>query len=355
MKIKKVNCERSYVNLNKPFKTALRTATFIEVINVTITLDNGIKGIGSATSTWKITGESLDSIEAAIMGPIKDVIINQNIQNLNDILLEVEACCIFNFSAKSAVDIALHDLYCKVYDIPLYVYLGGKKNSIQTDVTVSIDEPKVMRKEAIEYVKQGFQILKIKVGNNVKKDIQRISEIQQNIDSPISLRLDANQGWSGKEAINIIHEFENMDIHIEFIEQPVHMNNIDELKFVKDNVNIPIMADESVFSPIDAQQLINKEAVDFLNIKLMKSGGIRRARQIADIAEASNIKCMIGSMMESDLSVTAAAHLAYSHPNISFYDLDAPLWLDKEFIKGGMQFKNNEIYLSENPGLGFES
>jgi len=136
---------------------------------------------------------------------------------------------------------------------------------------------------------------------------------------------------------NIIRKFD-----IEFVEQPVPQHDVSGLKFVKNNVNTPIMADESIFSPVDAFQLLKNEAVDLLNIKLMKSGGVRRTKQIADVAESMNIPCMIGSMMESSIS----------HPNIISYDLDASLWLIDEVIEGGIHFNQSEVCLTDKSGLG---
>lgn len=354
MKINDIKCEHVTTDLQQPFKTAVRTATFIETIDVTITLENGLEGIGAATSAWKVTGESLQSIEAAIMGPIRDALIGRDIKRLNAILFEMEKSCKENFSAKAAVDIALHDMYAKFFQLPLYAVLGGEMNTIQTDITIGLDEPEIMGEEAKERLNQGFSFLKIKVGNDVATDIQRIQEIKNATGKNVALRLDANQGWNAKQAIVFIQEMERQETNIEFVEQPVPQHDMSGLKFVKENVNTPIMADESIFSPFDAFQLLKNEAVDLLNIKLMKSGGVRRAKQIADVAESMSIPCMIGSMMESSVSVTAAAHLAVSHPNIISYDLDAPLWLKDEMIEGGMTFNQSEIWLAEQAGLGIE-
>lgn len=352
MNINDIKCEHVTTDLQQPFKTAVRTATYIETMDVTIKLENGVEGIGAATSTWKITGESLQSIEAAIMGPIKDVLIGRDIKRLNANLLAMEESCKENYSAKAAADIALHDVYAKFFQLPLYALLGGEVNTMQTDITIGLDEPEKMGEEAKERLNQGFSFLKIKVGNDVATDIQRIKEIKSVAGEEVVLRLDANQGWNAKQAIAFIQEMEKQEMNIEFVEQPVPQHDMSGLKFVKNNVNTPIMADESIFSPIDAFQLLKNEAVDLLNIKLMKSGGVRRAKQIADVAESMNIPCMMGSMMESSVSVTAAAHLAISHPNIISYDLDAPLWLKDEVIEGGIHFNQSEVWLTDKSGLG---
>ncbi|UFT98847.1 dipeptide epimerase [Radiobacillus kanasensis] len=352
MKIVNVTSERREVKLKKPFKTALRQVTSIEVIDVKVELENGEIGFGSASSTWKITGDSMEGMEAAIHGPIKEAIIDKDIVSLGSILTDLQRSCVGNTSAKAAVDMALHDTYCRMYQIPLYAYLGGKTNVVETDMTVSIDHPDVMYKEATEIVDQGFKVLKIKVGNDAKQDIYRIEKVREAAGDHVHLRLDANQGWTSKQAVQIIKHLERENMGIELVEQPVPANDIEGLKFIRERVATPVMADESAFSPNQSLQLLKTGAVDLINIKLMKSGGIRQAWQIADICQAAGIECMIGSMMESIASVTAAAHVAVAHPNITYYDLDAPLWMADEGLKGGMQYNGSIVELQDRNGLG---
>lgn len=351
MKITEMETQKTSLPLEKPFKTALRSVTEIEVIDVMLHLENRETGLGSASSTWQITGESLASIQAAIEGPIKAAVLNRNIEELEDILTKMHGSCVANSSAKAAVDIALHDAYCKMYNIPLHQYLGGGSTFPTTDMTISIDDPEVMQKDAKSRVEQGYQVLKIKIGNNEQDDIRRILKIREAVGPNVKLRLDANQGWNAKQAVKTIRYLEE-NVGIELVEQPVPAHDFDGLKYIRERVDTPIMADESVFSPYDAFQLIRNEAVDLINIKLMKSGGIRRARQIADMAQSAGIECMIGSMMESHTSVTAAAHLAYAHSNITRYDLDAALWLKEQSAEEGIKWQGDTAQLSNKPGLG---
>ncbi len=329
LKIIDVKVKRRLIELHTPFKTALRTVTEIESIDVFLHIDNGMVGRGAAAPTPVITGDFASGIEEAILGPIRSSLIGKEIEQLHSLLSYVQKSCIGNTSAKAAVDIALYDAYCQFHNIPLYALLGGKKE-FYTDITVSVDDPISMAKEAKKHVEKGFQTLKIKVGQSARLDLERIEAIKNIIPKDIALRLDANQGWEPKEAVSIIKEMEKRNVNIEFIEQPVHAQDWEGLKYVKNHVYIPIMADESIFSAEDALKLVQGHYVDCINIKLMKCGGIRQAWKIADVAEAAGVKCMIGSMMESSLSVTAAAHIAAAHPNIHYVDLDAPLWLMEE-------------------------
>lgn len=342
MKITDVKVNRRHVKLHTPFKTALRTVTEIESIDVFIHTDEGIVGKGAAAATPVITGDFANGIEEAILGPIRSVLVDKDVLQFQTLLLHIQMSCIGNTSAKAAVDMALYDVYCRFYNIPLYALLGGKKE-IHTDITVSVDEPLLMAKEAKKHIEKGFQTLKIKVGKEAHLDLERIEAIRNVVPKNTTLRLDANQGWKPKEAVSIIREMENRNLNIEFVEQPVHAKDWEGLKYVKDNVQTPIMADESMFSARDALKIVQGGYADLLNIKLMKCGGIREAWKIADIAEAAGVKCMVGSMMESSLSVSAVAHLAAAHPNIHYFDLDAPLWLVEE--PEGMTYTGPKVNL----------
>jgi L-alanine-DL-glutamate epimerase-like enolase superfamily enzyme len=349
MKIRELRVMRRSIPLRVPFKTALRTATEIESVEVTILLANGIAGRGAAAPAYVITGDSAESIEAALLGPIRQAVIGADLAQFAQGLAKVQTCCIGNTSAKAAADIALHDAYSKALNLPLYRLLGGKKG-IDTDMTVGVDTPEAMAAQAAICVQDGFDVLKIKVGNDPKLDMARIQAVRERIPSHVRIRIDANQGWTPKEAVQIINEMERLKLGIEFVEQPVAAHDLEGLKFVTERVNVPIMADESLFSARDALKLVTGRCVDLFNIKLMKCGGIGEAQKIAGIAEAGGVRCMIGSMMESSMSVAAAAHFAAAHPNVQYYDLDAPLWLTEE--PEGIRYKGKYIELSNLPGIG---
>ncbi len=356
MRIVDIKTSRISVPLKKPFKTALRTVTIAESIIVKVMSDNGKVGWGEAPPTLVITGESLDSIETAIHQPIKAALIGKDLSAYEDVFQTLHKVLVRNTSAKAAIDMALYDLISQEAGMPLYQFLGGYRNELETDFTVSVNSPKEMGEDAVEYVKNGFTVLKIKVGkDDIKKDIQRIQEIRNRIGNEIKIRLDANQGWEVKEAIHSILKMEDMGLNIELIEQPVKADDIDGLKKVTDAVETPIMADESVFSPEQAFLVAKNKSADLINIKLMKAGGIYKAEWINRIAETSGIQCMVGSMIESRLAITAAAHFAASKKNITRYDFDAPLMLDSDLIQGGVMYHGNKITFPASSGLGIQS
>ncbi|MCM3791132.1 dipeptide epimerase [Domibacillus indicus] len=352
MLIQHLYVERRSAALIKPFITALRTVTSIEFIVVRLLLEDGTEGIGSAAPTMVITGDSIQSMEAAVQTIISPLLIGKEVNDIRALSQAVQQSCVGNTSAKAAVEIALFDAYAKGMNIPLYQVFGGKTNVLQNDLTISINQTSMMVKDAVDAVQNGFTALKVKAGLNADEDLKRIAAIREAVGEAIEIRVDANQGWTKKEAVRIIHRWQHEGLNIAVVEQPVAAGDLEALKYVTDRVETPIMADESVFSPEQAMELVQRKAVDWLNIKLMKTGGIVRALQIADIAQAGGVPCMIGSMMESSISVMAAAHLAAAHPNIKKIDLDAPLWLEESRVKD-FPFNGPAIMLSKQPGIGY--
>jgi L-Ala-D/L-Glu epimerase len=355
MIIEKIETFRTAVPLNKPFKTALRTVTVAEAIFVKITCDNGITGWGEAPPTLVITGDSLVSIEGAINEVIGPFLINKNLLGYEAIFQGLKTILVNNTSAKAAVDMALYDCISQNCGLPLYQFLGGFRKEIETDFTVSVNSPEEMGEDAVNYVNKGFNVLKVKVGiGDIAAELARIREIRKRVGSEIKIRLDANQGWKPKDAIRVIQSMEDEGLDIELVEQPVKAEDLDGLKQVTDSVDTLIMADESVFSPKQAFEVIRRRSADLINIKLMKSGGIYQAQMINQMAETAGMECMVGSMIETRLGITAAAHFAASKKNITRFDFDAPLMLAEAVIAGGIKYNGRKITLPERTGLGIE-
>ncbi|WP_462409646.1 mandelate racemase/muconate lactonizing enzyme family protein [Neobacillus sp. Marseille-QA0830] len=353
MKIERVETYRVAVPLTKPFKTALRTVTTAVSVYVKITCDNGIAGWGEAPPTVVITGDSILSIESAIHDVMKPFLLAKSLLNYEFIFQGLKTILVGNPSAKAAVDMALYDCLAQYCKLPLYQFLGGHKNEVETDFTVSVNGPEEMGEDAVRYVQNGFNTLKVKVGkDDIGKDLDRIKEIRNRVGYDIKLRLDANQGWTPKDAIRAIRKLEDSGLEIELVEQPVKAADIEGLKQVTDNVETLIMADESVFTPKQAFQVLTTRSADLINIKLMKAGGIYQAQIINALAETCGVECMVGSMIETKIGLTAAAHFAASKQNITRYDFDAPLMLAKENVDGGIQYNGRHITLPEAPGLG---
>jgi len=213
------------VPLIKPFKTALRTVYSLEAITLKIVTDIGIEGYGETAPTKAITGETKESIEKAIK-IIGKKIIGKNLEDFNHVIEIVHTSIEQNFSAKSAVEIALYDIVSQNSKLPLFKYLGGSKTSFKTSSTISLNPIDMMIKDSYEALNDGFTSLKIKLGDNYKEDVQRVIEISNAIGKNVSLKLDANQGWTPKESVSFLNAIEDENIVVDLIEQPVSRYDI---------------------------------------------------------------------------------------------------------------------------------
>ncbi|HJG07189.1 MAG TPA: dipeptide epimerase [Megamonas hypermegale] len=352
MKIIKIEIGKVKIPLKKPFITALRHVDFAEDIIIKIITDTGNVGYGNAPPTAVITGDSQDSIISAIQNVIAPQLIGLDIWETEEIFQRIDKSMLHNSSAKACLDIAVYDLLGQMCNLPLYKLLGGYRHSFKSDLTISLREPGIMAQDAREAVNNGYTDLKLKVGGNAKLDFERVKAIREAVGDKISIRLDANQGWKPKEAVRLIRQFEDKGLNIELIEQPVIAHDMSGLKFVTDNVDTLIMADEAAFGTYEVFQLLSNRACDLINIKLMKAGGIHNALKIADMASTCGVECMMGCMLESKLGITASASLAGAKSIITRADLDAADLLAEDPIKGGISYNKNTILSNEQAGLG---
>jgi len=352
VKIREIKIGKVSIPLKKPFKTALRQVSSAEDIIIKVIADTGEVGYGNAPPTAVITGDSQDSIVAAIRDTIGPKIIGMDVDNLEGIMTILDESMVHNHSAKAAVDIAVYDLFGKLHGLPLYKLFGGYRNVMTTDLTISVNEPEEMIRDSLEAVAEGYTALKLKVGTDAALDIKRVQGIRAAVGYEIKIRLDANQGWNPKEAVRTIRKFEDLGLDIELIEQPVTARDFAGLKYVTDHVETAIMADESAFGPYEVFQLLSMKACDLINIKLMKAGGLHNALKIANFAETVGIQCMMGCMLESKVGITAAASIAGGKKIITMADLDAAVLLAKDPVVGGVSFAKNQLIIPDMPGLG---
>jgi o-succinylbenzoate synthase len=353
MKITDIRYGMLRVPLKTPFKTALRTVHTVEDIVVEIHTDTGNIGYGEAAATAVITGDTHGSIIEAISKFIAPRLIGQDIADLNHNTQLIQTALERNTSAKAAVEIAIYDLFGQLYNAPLYKILGGGDPVVTTDITISVDYIDKMVADSVNAVERGFESLKIKVGKDIGVDIERIKAIYAAVADRALLRLDANQGWTAKQAVYALRTLEDAGIKLELVEQPVKAQDLEGMKYVTERVHTPIMADESVFGPTQVIELIRMRAADIINIKLMKTGGISNALHIADIAALYQVECMIGCMIETSISVSAAVHVAVAKANvIKKVDLDGPSLCAFNPVDGGVIFNESEISITDAPGLG---
>lgn len=338
------------LKLLKPVTVALGVVTALPTLIVKIETSDGFTGYGECAPISFVTGETLASVEA-VYESFKKNLISMDSSCIEQIHDKMNRLFLANTAAKTGIDIALFDIAAKRAGIPLYKYLGGAKSNFPVDKTISIGTDEEMVADALQVKKEGFGIVKVKLGLGVKSDITKIKLIREAIGSDMAIRIDANQGWSKLDAIKIINAIEQYDVEV--IEQPLKYWDFDGHALVRDKVSIPLMADESLFSEFDAIKIIKSNAFDIFNIKLMKCAGLYNAIKINSIGQASGFECMLGCMLESNIGISAAASFIGAKSNVTKADIDSVLHIHQPpQITGGVQFKDGNAVLSDEPGLG---
>lgn len=354
MKITDLKVEVVKIPLKKPFRIAFAVQEYATNVLVKVMTDEGIWGIGEAAPFAPVTGESTETV-LEVLKVFKQGLIGMNPLHIESIHEMMNRLFVGNTSAKAAIDIAMYDIKGKAMGQPLYKVLGGHSNQFVSDMTIGIDTPENMAKEAKERVEHdGYSVLKVKAGINPVEDIRALTLIREAVGEKVRLRVDANQGYTVNEAVKTLLAFEK--IGVEAVEQCLPWWDFDGAKFVRSKVGLKVMLDESIHTPIDAARACKMDAADLLNIKLMKCGGLYPAEQINAIAEANHTQCMVGCMLETKVAITAGASLVAAKRNITEADCDSFLYaVDPEMgMPGGFTIENGVFTLSEKPGLGLD-
>lgn len=318
---------------------------------VRLRTEEGVVGYGEGCPFPPVTAETQESAVVMVRA-LGEVLRGRDPFSVARTAADMDAFAPHNPSSKAALEMALWDICGKLAGQPVCDLVGRYRDSFETDKTVFLEPPDAMAQAAADVVRSGFKVIKVKVGQSPELDTTRLHAIRDAVGPAVRIRVDANQGWTPAEAVKCLRNMEQYQI--EFAEQPVLYWDWTGMKFVRDHAPMAIMADESVHCAHDAIEGIRRDAVDMINIKLMKSGGILRGLGIAAVAGAANLKCMVGCMMETRLALTAAAHLACAEESILYADLDASLFLSEDPIIGGMEVKDGMVTLPHAPGLGLD-
>ena len=353
MKIKDIKVWNADLGNTKPYTIAFKTVDQVRNAFVEIILENGITGIGSGNPSEYVTGENLNQTIEVLQEKNLDFLVGRDIREMNQLLFEVLQKFPKNPAARAALDIALHDTFTRFLNVPLVKFLGQKIKTLPTSNTIGIKNVEETLKEAIDYDKQGFKVLKVKLGKDLEEDIERLVKLREQFGKKMVIRIDANQGYSVQQTIDFFNRTKSLDI--ELIEQPLPAKMVKELKNLPDEIKAIVAADESLLSPLDALELVKPpRAAGIFNIKLMKCGGVSQGLKIAEIALQEKVDLFWGCNDESAVSITAALHAAFACSNTKYIDLDGSLDLGRDEVKGGFILKDGYMSCSEKPGLGLE-
>lgn len=344
--------------LNLELQTALTVAygsyPVLDYALIKITTDDGLTGLGEASPDPAVTGETQNSVLAALQQAATFLVGNDPF-NIDNIIALCRERILAYPAAIAAIDMALYDLMGQALQVPVYQLLGGKSRpSITLYPVIPMDDPEVMASMSRHFVDMGADTLKLKLGSDPETDLLRLKKIRNAISGTIKLRLDINQGWKNAETsirtIQKLHEY-----NIEWIEQPVIAGDLVGLSEVTAAVEIPIMADESCHNSEDVFKIASMYAANLINIKLMKCGGLYQATKMLAVAEAAGIACILGSMGESSIGSAAGLHLMIAKPSIIACELIGPLFITNDPATGyQVDMATFQATSNNKPGLGVQ-
>jgi L-Ala-D/L-Glu epimerase len=314
-----ISSSRCALALRERFTTAVRSADTIDALRVEIATDDGRVGIGLATATPAITGDTVASMEVFLADHVRPLLVGRMLGR--DLALDIQTLTVVSPSGTAGVDMALLNLI----DEP-------SSASVPTSITVSAGSAEDMAGAAVARVNEGFSVVKIKLGVDPEGDLARLNSVFHALEGRAQLWVDANQGWTLDQTLRLMDRALATGVAPEMLEQPVPRDCFDQLGVIARTIPIPLTADESARSVADIGRIATTGGVRGVNIKLMKFGGPTGARVAANAAHAHGLTVLVGSMMEHPQSVAAAVRFAASLPSTdntfaAVHDLDAAWWM----------------------------
>jgi muconate cycloisomerase len=317
----------------------------------------GLTGIGEVSCTPVWSGEDAHTAAHVIRDFLEPAVRGEDPLAIERLTAKLKRAVAGHPFTKSGVEMALWDILGKAAGLPLYRLLGGPvRERIPIKMSVSGAEPARAAELARWAMEKGLRALKVKVGMDPEGDIERVRAVRQAIGPGVPLGIDANGGWTPRVAIAAIRRLAG-ECGIYFAEQPVAPAAVEWLADVRRNVPVPVMADESCYSPQDAMALARAGAADVLSLYVGK-GGIGPARKIAAVAEAAGLTCTVGSNLELGIASAAMAHLAAATPAVGAEDFPCdilgPLAYEHTLVAEPLEVRDGAVTPPAGPGLGVE-
>ncbi|MEO0895358.1 MAG: dipeptide epimerase [Bacteroidota bacterium] len=356
--ISSVKFWKENLDLTRPYTIAYKTVSAVSNIFVEIELESGLTGLGACNPSKQVVGKDVeDSYLEMQQEHWQDWLVGKDIRSLNALLQTIHSPN--NRQAWTvAIDIALYDLFAKGLGVPVVDYLGRAHDRLPTSITIGIKGLAETMEEAAEYVGRGFRYMKVKIGEGLAPDLERLSKLREHYGNSIHIRVDGNQGYTASELVEFWQTAQHLDL--ELIEQPMKAfeptEQLPRMQAVPQEIRDKVALDESLRFEEDAHHITTLEPRPggIFNIKLMKCRGIYPALQIARLARYRDIDLMWGCNDESIVSITAALHAAFSCPNTKFLDLDGSLDLARDVVEGGFAIENGMMRIAGGPGLGLK-
>jgi L-alanine-DL-glutamate epimerase-like enolase superfamily enzyme len=345
------------INPNRAIKGGRGAHTTSPFLLVRIHTDEDLAGLGEVSCTPGWSGEDQVTAAHIINELLAPLLIDENPTEIERLTARIQRGVAANPFTKSALEMALWDILGKAAGLPVYRLLGGPvRAAVATKFSVSGQKPEKAAEIAAWAVAQGFRTMKVKVGVEPEEDVARVRAVRAAVGPDIRLGVDANGGWSPRVAVQTIRRLYEYNIY--FAEQPVPALDVAWMADVRAQVQVPVMADESVYTLQDAMAVVRAGAADVLSVYVGKGGGIGPARKVAAVAEAAGLTCTVGSNLELGVASAAMIHLAMATPGIGAEefpcDILGPFFYESDVLAEPLPITAGQAKPLERPGLGVE-
>jgi len=348
--VKKIELYPMDLPVKDPFTVASGQMLATETLFVRVILEDGHVGYGEIAPFYGISGENRDSSLMAAR-KLAAYLLGKRADHYRKLANTFKEMALDNPAARCGLEMALLDALCHSLSIPLWGLWGGADvRPRETDITIPITDAEHTLRLAHHWYKQGFRIFKMKVGRDADQDIQRL-ELLHGTFPDITFIVDPNQGFSRVQAIAFIKGVERIGVTIVLYEQPLCREDLEGQAQLRQMLNVPIAADESVRTVEDLQIILRHQAADYVNIKIMKSGVIQ-SMDIALTARSAGLGLMIGGMVETRLAMGCSFSFVLGLGGIEVLDLDTPLLLTEDPLNGGYRYRGPNLQPWETEGLG---
>lgn len=306
--IKQVQTWRAVLRRAVPWKTARYTKGDIEATVIGITDESGTVGYGYLPAMI-LVGEASRSAEALLYDVVVPLLERESFTGIQPVMRAIDLALGFNPQLKFAVEEALLDLVAKKLTTPVFNLFGGPcQSQVPVMRMMGLKPPKESAEEALALVKRGFRYIKLKIGLDEKRDVDTVRQVREAVGGEVFISVDANQAYTPMQAVKVLNQIRDFQIGV--VEQPVREDDIRGMAFVRQQCQLPIMADEGIKTASDALRHLEAGAMDAVSIKLWKMGGFFKSREIAAICSAANVGVHIGSTAGSQLMEAAQLHFA---------------------------------------------
>jgi len=360
IKISQIEAIPLRMPLAHPYELAIGTRYEAHIVVVVVRTDQGIVGYGDTSSVdgVPIASETQRSIVAIVRDFLGPMLVGQNALEVPKLIDKMNASVYGNNYAKAAIDSALYDCAGQALGLPVYMLLGGRRrDEILLSAGVGARDPSTAVETAEAALGAGYRSLKVKVGFGRRRDLENLKAIRELAGPDVPIRIDVNMGWSFPDAVQTIKRLEVCDLQL--VEQPLKRYDYAGMAALATAVDVPIAADEMVWSPEDTLNLVRFKAAEMVNMKVMKLGGLCQAMRATHILDAADLQYWVGTMGETGIGVAANIHFCTAVKSLPLANegaRPAPYFLGDDLIRQTFEVRDGCVAIEQvaKPGLGIE-